>query len=183
MNLACFIALIAIPLGVQAKAPDCATIAADADGAPAAWRKNLSVHNCVRRSAKPAAAPPIAPLHWSDDIARTAERHARQCVWAHSHTQGLGENIHASAPWSAAETEAAIDWVAEARDYDYATNTCAKGAVCGHYTQMVARSSGEIGCGIADCNTGSPFGARLPQWTFVVCDYRAPGNYIGRRPY
>jgi pathogenesis-related protein 1 len=183
MKLACCVALIAIPFCAHAAARECATIAADADGAPSAWRKNVAVHNCVRRTAKPATDPPLAPLRWSDDIARNAERHARQCVWAHSHTPGLGENIHASAPWNAAEAEAAIDWTAEARDYDYTTNTCANGAVCGHYTQMVARSSNEIGCGIANCSTGSPFGARLPQWTFVVCDYRAPGNYIGRRPY
>ena len=39
-------------------------------------------------------------------------------------------------------------WAAESSDYDYATNTCAPGQVCGHYTQMVWRSTSNIGCAL-----------------------------------
>jgi hypothetical protein len=72
-------------------------------------------------------------------------------------------------------------WAAEAPDYDYATNTCKAGQVCGHYTQIVWRSTTAVGCAFRTCTTGSPFGSG--SWDFWVCDYAPPGNYVGQRPY
>jgi hypothetical protein len=72
-------------------------------------------------------------------------------------------------------------WAAEAPNYDYATNTCAAGQVCGHYTQLVWRATTQVGCATVQCTTGSPFGGG--NWTFTVCDYSPPGNYVGQRPY
>ncbi|MEM6522020.1 MAG: CAP domain-containing protein, partial [Cyanobacteria bacterium P01_C01_bin.70] len=40
-------------------------------------------------------------------------------------------------------------WVAEKADYDYASNSCASGKVCGHYTQIVWRETTAVGCGVA----------------------------------
>jgi hypothetical protein len=48
---------------------------------------------------------------------------------------------------------------------------------------MVWRSTSQVGCGIRNCSTGSPFGASFPNWTLVVCNYTPPGNYNGQRPY
>ena len=63
---------------------------------------------------------------------------------------------------------------------DYATNTCSD--VCGHYTQIVWRSTGFLGCGIENCTRNSPCGASFPNWSLVVCNYQPRGNN-GQRPY
>jgi hypothetical protein len=73
-------------------------------------------------------------------------------------------------------------WASEAADYDYASNSCAPGKVCGHYTQLVWRNSTLVGCAYARCTQNSPFDG-VPTWDFWVCDYSPPGNWIGQRPY
>ncbi|MBN1209800.1 MAG: hypothetical protein JXB05_33430 [Myxococcaceae bacterium] len=55
-------------------------------------------------------------------------------------------------------------WASEAASYDYGTNACAPGKQCGHYTQIVWRSTTQVGCATKLCNS-SP-----------------PGNYVGQRP-
>lgn len=151
--------------------------------APPEWKGNLRVHNCARRTVVPPANPRVAPLRWSPAIAQTAQSHANQCIWQHSGTAGLGENLYAAAPWSAAQTQAATSWAGEFIHYNYAGNSCAAGEQCGHYTQMVWRATSQLGCGIRNCSTGTPFGPQFPNWTIVVCNYSPPGNYIGQRPY
>ncbi len=151
--------------------------------APAEWKGNLRVHNCARRTVVPAANPRIPPLRWSPALAQTAQGWANQCIWQHSGTPGLGENLYAAAPWSAAQTAAATSWASEFAYYNYAANTCASGEQCGHYTQMVWRSTAQVGCAIRNCSIGTPFGSQFPNWTIVVCNYSPPGNYIGQRPY
>ncbi|MCI5139186.1 MAG: hypothetical protein D3922_12405, partial [Candidatus Electrothrix sp. AR1] len=56
--------------------------------------------------------------------------------------------------------------------YDYATNSCH--SVCGHYTQVVWRSTKEVGCGMASCND------KAQLW---VCQYNPRGNMLGQKPY
>lgn len=153
----------------------------DTTSAPTAWRGNLGLHNCARKTVMPSASPSIPMLRWSAPIAQTAQNHANQCVYRHSGTPGLGENIYASSGFADPASHAATLWAAEYADYDYASNSCAAGRVCGHYTQMVWRSSTQLGCGIRNCSTGSPFPG-FPNWTLVVCNYSPPGNY-GGRPY
>lgn len=155
----------------------------EATDAPAEWKGNLRVHNCARRSVIPAASPRLQPLRWSPSLAQTAQSWANQCTWQHSGTPGLGENLYAAAPWSAAQTAAATSWASEFPYYNYAANTCAAGEQCGHYTQMVWRGTTHVGCAIRNCSTGTPFGPQFPNWTIVVCNYSPPGNYIGQRPY
>ncbi len=124
---------------------------------------------------------------------------------------GLGENIYAcysfdsSCPTNA-PTDSVTLWALEDASYDYGTNSCSlhcqggpnDGAVCssdsecpgsdrcsdvcGHYTQLVWRSTSHVGCGVKNCSTGSPFPGET-NWTIVVCDYEPPGNFIGQQPY
>jgi pathogenesis-related protein 1 len=77
--------------------------------------------------------------------------------------------------------DAVASWVAESKDYDHSHNRCAKGKVCGHYTQVVWRHTRRVGCAVASCTGGSPF--RANDWTLVVCNYDPPGNVVGERPY
>ncbi|MFV2073471.1 MAG: CAP domain-containing protein [Thermoanaerobaculales bacterium] len=142
-------------------------------------------HNDARDSVIPAASPPIPPLSWDNNLAAIAQAWANNCTWAHS-GNGYGENL---AAFVADETpQAIVDlWVLESACYDYATNTCSPGCIpnvvsCGHYTQVVWRTSARIGCGVRYCTTGSPFPS-FPNWYLWVCNYDPPGNFIGQKPY
>jgi len=133
-------------------------------------------HNAVRRNVQPAADPPLPDLVWDADLARIAREWAEGCVFEHSNN-GLGENLYA-ATGAPTIDDAVTAWAAEAADYDYATNSCSD--VCGHYTQIVWRTTSFVGCGFADCPTleGAGFGGR-----YWVCNYDPPGNIVGRSPY
>ncbi|MEO7916885.1 MAG: CAP domain-containing protein [Dokdonella sp.] len=145
------------------------------------WQANLNAHNAVRAGVSPAASPALPIMQWNESVAATAQVHADRCVFEHSGNPGLGENIYALGAWADVEEDAALYWALEAANYNYGSNSCAPGQQCGHYTQMVWRSSTNLGCGIRQCNSGSPWGSG--EWSVVVCNYSPPGNYIGVRPY
>ncbi len=154
-----------------------------ADPVPPALAGMTADHNQVRAGVSPAAEPPLAPLTWSSDVAQTAQAWASQCRFEHNPNRGqLGENLAAFTDTSGSAQKAVAQWASEAADYDYATNSCAAGKTCGHYTQIVWRGAQILGCGVQDCATGSPFPGFL-NWQFFVCDYSPPGNVIGQRPY
>jgi uncharacterized protein YkwD len=129
----------------------------------------LVAHNRVR------AQVGVAPLRWSDAIARFAQRRAdqlarRDCALQHDTRNTYGENLF----WTSGSTDAAhvvATWGAERQHYDRATNKCA--ATCGHYTQVVWAGSTQLGCGAASCGNAE-------IW---VCNYDPPGNVIGRKPF
>lgn len=145
------------------------------------WQANLNAHNSVRANVSPAANPALPAMQWDESVAAIAQAHADRCLFSHSGNPDLGENIYATFAWSDAEEDAALYWAQEVTNYSYTSNSCAAGQQCGHYTQMVWRSSTHLGCGIRQCNSGSPWGAG--EWTVVVCNYSPPGNYIGEPPY
>lgn len=142
-----------------------------------------AAHNAVRAGASPTPSPPLAPLCWSASVASVAQAWANECSWGHNpNLSNLGENIAALGGDESAGgwTTAFALWADEASNYNYAKNSCS--GVCGHYTQLVWRSTTQVGCGLRVCTTGSPFG-RGSTWTMIVCDYRPPGNFKGQRPY
>lgn len=151
-------------------------------GASPYAREFVTAHNAVRAAVQPAASPALPDVAWDDSVATTAQAYANGCRFQHSGASGLGENIYAStgtgAPTPTAVTQS---WAGEAAQYDYASNACRSGA-CGHYTQIVWRSSVGLGCGTATCTQNSPFGSS-GTWYFVVCNYRPAGNFVGQRPY
>ena len=59
-------------------------------------------------------------------------------------------------------------WGSEKQDYSLPTNSCAPGAVCGHYTQVVWGDTQQLGCGSALCANNAQL------W---VCRYRPAGNF------
>ena len=152
------------------------TDAASGDPQTAAWLKE---HNDERASAQPTPSPALQPLTWSDAAATVASAWAAKCTWSHNAGRGnYGENI-AAATNALTPASVVAMWAGEAKDYDYATNGCT--GVCGHYTQLVWRSTTAVGCAIQRCTTGSPFSGGT--WYFAVCDYSPPGNYTGNKPY
>lgn len=147
---------------------------------PKALEGITAAHNAVREAVEPAPKVPLPPLVWDEDVAAVAQAYAERCVYGHS--QGdYGENLFAQAGKEATADEVVKAWADESSLYDYGTGSCA--GKCGHYTQIVWRDSTRVGCGVANCTTGSPFGPEFPNWQYWVCNYDPPGNWKGEKPY
>ncbi len=69
-------------------------------------------------------------------------------------------------------------WAAEERHYDYETNSCADGEVCGHYKQIVVREASEVGCGVSTCVDPGSYALSA----IYVCQYDKP-VIRGIKPY
>ncbi len=121
----------------------------------------------------------VPPLRWSQKLANYAQEWADnpeaqggpiELQHRSGGTSGAGENMAGGS----SVTEMVDRWGSEGENYDYATNSCRPGKVCGHYTQVVWRNSTDLGCGVAPHKS---YGKLL------VCNYSPPGNYNGQRPY
>jgi len=128
------------------------------------------------------AAVGLPPLTWSSALAAHAQEwtdrlaSTRSCGLEHrsgESSSGYGENLFGSSgPYEAA---AVVDsWDSEKANFNAAANTCAAGAVCGHYTQIVWRNTTEVGCAVSACPDGSQVWA---------CNYNPAGNFNGERPF
>lgn len=140
---------------------------------PKEFQGILAAHNKWRQQVN------VPALSWSSSAASIAQAWAnnlqsRGCVMEHNPNRGnYGENIYWSFGFSPTPANVVDSWGEEIKDYDYATNTCQAGKVCGHYTQVVWRDTQEVGCGKASCNDEQ-------VW---VCNYSPPGNWVGQKPY
>jgi len=120
----------------------------------------------------------LPALTWSDEMAELADDWARTlkkkgCQMSHRPNNNYGENIFWGTVGHYTAADAVDAWASEKADYDYASNSCNPGKVCGHYTQIVWKNTTEVGCAKIVCNGNV-------VW---VCNYNPPGNYIGQKPY
>lgn len=150
-------------------------------GEPNALKGITELHNQARRKVG------VPDLVWDPALATIAQAWASKCIDEeaptglidHNASRGVGypasvgENIFGSSGAPTPE-QAVSSWVSEAKNYNYAANTCA--GVCGHYTQVVWKTTQKVGCAIYQC-PGLKFGGTL------VCDYSPAGNVNGQRPY
>lgn len=143
----------------------------------------VTTHNLVRAQVTapanyPGAWVALPEVTWSDEVAASAQqwanhlRDANGCHAALDENSAFGEN-GADGTVGFTATKAVNMWAAEKAQYVYSP-TYAFSDNIGHYTQIVWRASTEIGCGIAQCNTG---------YLVHVCRYRPAGNVIGDQPY
>ncbi|MFW6051699.1 MAG: CAP domain-containing protein [Myxococcota bacterium] len=143
-----------------------------------------AAHNQVRAEASPTPEPALEPLAWDPDVAAIAQGWAsclaeRGCNLEHNPDRGPhGENIFWSSELELDGAHVVQSWASEAPCYDYETGDCDEEACpfgCGHYTQIVWRSTERVGCGFAQC----------PEEGGVVwvCNYAPPGNIRGQSPY
>src|SRR5690606_23946261 len=65
---------------------------------------------------------------------------------------------------------ASLAWSDEGRDDNYERNDCKAGEQCGHFTQVVWKTSERFGCGFEVCYSGTR------QSEIWVCNYDPPGN-------
>ncbi|KAL1557867.1 basic form of pathogenesis-related protein 1-like [Salvia divinorum] len=131
----------------------------------------IRAHNKARAKVK------VGPLVWNETLAEYARAYAvvrsQDCEMQHSDGP-YGENL-AAGSWQVSAKEAVRMWVDERPLYDVKAGIC-KGewSCCLHYTQVVWRRSQRVGCAHIPCPD---------DWTFVICNYDPPGNYVGERPY
>ncbi|WCJ42401.1 Pathogenesis-related protein 1 [Euphorbia peplus] len=120
----------------------------------------------------------MRPLKWDSRLAKYAHSYASQrrydCELRHSNGP-FGENIFwgSGSGWSPAQ--AAATWISERKWYNYWSNSCSGKEECGHYTQIVWKSTSRVGCAKVTCSGG--------RGVFMICNYDPPGNFIGERPY
>ncbi|HEY1932082.1 MAG TPA: CAP domain-containing protein [Acetobacteraceae bacterium] len=132
-------------------------------------REMLNAHNAVR------AQVHEPPLSWSPRLAAAAQEWAEHLIataaFYHRAGDPYGENLYTITGGAASPQQVVDAWAAEAQGYDIGSNTCA--GVCGHYTQIVWRTTRYLGCAVATD----------PEREVWVCEYDPPGNYVGYRPY
>jgi uncharacterized protein YkwD len=139
---------------------------------PAAIQEIVDAHNAWRSPLG------LQPLQWSDELAAIsldwAEQLAAAEVMEHSHSPGYGENLAEGLNTFFSPAQVVNLWGDEVADYDYETNTCLPGKMCGHYTQVVWDTTTEVGCATIRKDN---------NWEIWVCTYNPPGNYVGQRPF
>lgn len=131
----------------------------------------VAAHNKVRTPIG------LKPLTWNTTLVQYAQNYANQrsvdCELIHSDGP-YGENL-AEASWDLTAAEAVQMWADEKPFYNYLLDSCVPGEMCGHYTQIVWRDTATVGCAKVICTNN--------KWSFVICNYDPPGNYIGERPF
>jgi len=150
----------------------------------------VAAHNSIRAAA-PSANPALPPMIWDAALADFAQAYAGTCPTGHNPNrtvegQTAGENMYFTSRSSpSAPAQVVQSWASEQANYAYPANTCGGVAytsatfgcatcpACGHYTQIVWRTTTKVGCGV-----GTGCGGSFPQvW---VCDYLPAGNMIDR---
>ena len=154
-------------------------------GEPANLMGMTLYHNQVRAMVD--TNPPLPPMQWDPDLGAYAAQWAAMCKDGGDGVNGLidhnpnrqnvagysyiGENIFGAG--GTATAKGAVDsWASEKANFTY-PNGCS--GVCGHYTQIVWRTSVNVGCALQDC-------PNLTYGSTIVCDY-GPGGNSGGAPY
>lgn len=170
------------------------TLRASADAAIAPWQKEtLDAHNAAR--AKEGANLPA--LTWNSGLAAFAQTWAdsvkkKRCEPAHRPPNArtfkgklVGENIYWQSLNGLTPSETSTNsffangikvtnaWAGEKPSWSFSTKRCAPGAICGHYTQLVWKTTTTVGCGRAACGA-------TEVW---VCNYQEAGNFVDENPY
>ncbi|CAJ0559024.1 unnamed protein product, partial [Mesorhabditis spiculigera] len=154
----------------------------------------LDVHNSMRsrialglytaKSKTFPAAADMTKMKWDSGLESQAQNWANRCQFAHSGTNGVGENIYMASssntlPIRGQGKAASNAWEKEFPDKGWPgvpyfdMNVFNSGI--GHATQMAWASSSKIGCGATQCQNGKS--------VFVVCQYSKQGNYLNQNAY
>ncbi|XP_003411772.1 peptidase inhibitor R3HDML [Loxodonta africana] len=153
----------------------------------------LDYHNHLRASVYPPAAN-MEYMVWDEQLARSAEAWATQCIWAHGPSQLMryvGQNLSIHSGRYRSVVDLVKSWSEEKRHYLFpAPRDCnphcpwrCSGPVCSHYTQMVWASSNRLGCAIHTCGSINVWGSNWRRAVYLVCNYAIKGNWIGEAPY
>ncbi|KAF6266715.1 CAP domain-containing protein [Scenedesmus sp. NREL 46B-D3] len=140
-------------------------VAGSTTGGPADAVLNsvLALHNQLR------AKHSSPPLTWSTALEQTAMAWAKGCK--HSHSTNRAGNYNELIAWGNRPfTQAVTDqWYAEIKDYNFNSPPSRYQDNTAHFTQVVWKSTTELGCGYATCSDGP----------YYVCHYAPTGNTNG----
>lgn len=143
----------------------------------------VRIHNETRQ------AVGTAPLKWNCDLAKFSQDWANTDTFEHSTQQQreqiikggvAGENLAIDSGSTALMSALLKGWIDERLNWNNATNICATGAVCGHYTQMVWKTTNEVGCGII--RNSKKLGDEFRS-SYIVCTYYPGGNVADEKAY
>lgn len=138
----------------------------------------IRVHNATRSEVG------TPPLKWNCALATFSQNWANKDTFEHSSEQErqniipgslAGENLSVDSETNAGMLKLIQGWIDEKPHWNNDTKTCAEGKVCGHYTQMVWRSTTELGCGVyrKSDRMGEEFKGKA---SYFVCTYNPAGN-------
>ncbi len=149
---------------------------AQAASTPDFAKRILTAHNSER------ATLGIPPLAWSDalaaDAAPWAAHLAQTGTFQHSPDDARlneGENLWEGTAGGYSPEQMVGMWAAEKRFYRHGVfkSGTSDGQAVGHYTQMIWKTTTQVGCALASGGGND----------VLVCRYAPPGNFIGETPY
>nr|XP_005292347.1 cysteine-rich secretory protein LCCL domain-containing 2 [Chrysemys picta bellii]XP_008166855.1 cysteine-rich secretory protein LCCL domain-containing 2 [Chrysemys picta bellii]XP_023961300.1 cysteine-rich secretory protein LCCL domain-containing 2 [Chrysemys picta bellii] len=153
----------------------------------------LMLHNKLRGEVYPSASN-MEYMTWDDELERSAEAWAQECIWDHgpaSLIMSIGQNL--AVHWGRYRSPAfhVQSWYDEVKDYTYPyPHECdpwcperCSGAMCTHYTQIVWATTNKVGCAVNVCKQMSVWGEIWENAVYLVCNYSPKGNWIGEAPY
>jgi pathogenesis-related protein 1 len=131
----------------------------------------LTLHNQSRTEVG------VSGLSWSSDAAAYIQNWVDQlaatsCNLQHRQPNQYGENLFMGS-MGYGVGDAVKAWDNEKKAYNGAPISPNNFSGIGHYTQMVWRSTTQVGCAKASCN----------GMVIIGCNYDPPGNMIGQKPY
>lgn len=134
-------------------------IALTAGNAATASELGLLTHNQLRQLH---GSP---KLQWDAKLADLAAKHAGRCQFRHS-DYPYGENLAIGYP---SAPEAIKAWYGEIKNYSYRHPGFSHNT--GHFTQLIWKSTTNVGCAMVDCSGKNGLHGNL-----LVCEYSPMGN-------
>jgi pathogenesis-related protein 1 len=144
---------------------------------PGEVEKLLETHNKAR------ADVGVEQVTWSSQLATYAQEWAdhlvsTSCDLEHRPSSGkwelrYGENLFMGSSRYYEVTSAVKSWEEEKKNYNGQAIDNNNRSRSGHYTQMVWKTTKQIGCAKVECKRN----------IIVVCNYDPPGNEQGQKPY
>uniref|UniRef100_A0A8C4WXS1 SCP domain-containing protein n=1 Tax=Eptatretus burgeri TaxID=7764 RepID=A0A8C4WXS1_EPTBU len=147
----------------------------------------IDSHNELRSSVSPNATD-MMYMGWDCDLENIAKAWSKKCTILHNDGRSVhpvfkyvGENIFAGGKSTYNFPTAVNVWFNEQKHYNYNSDSCDPGKVCGHYTQVVWAKTYRVGCARNYCPNG--INNFVPSGTVIVCNYGPGGNVKGSQPY
>ncbi|XP_067327270.1 cysteine-rich secretory protein LCCL domain-containing 2 [Anolis sagrei] len=141
----------------------------------------LALHNKLRGQAYPSASN-MEYMIWDDELERSAESWAHQCIWDHgpqSLLPSIGQNL--GVHWGRFRPPSfhVQSWYDEVKDYTYPyPHECnpwcperCTGPMCTHYTQIVWATTNKVGCAVHVCPRMDVWGQLWENAVYLVCNY------------
>jgi len=178
-----------VPPGAHGRSKRAVTCGTQTTLRPVEAQESVYAHNLFR--AKEGSRNMLSMV-WSDEMAAVAQSWANTCTWEHGmlydcNGERVGQNlfVEASSGGYPAKNMTGViaAWSGERKDWNFATGQCNSGKMCGHWSQVVAARSLEVGCAATQCPSMVVSGSTWYNALFVVCDYRRPGNVVGEAVY